>query len=103
MEKRPNKGAAPSVSSPEPRPCGLGVRSLISGQPAVPAPVHRRMRFPRWYLFGADLLLVSVALAVLCKHPGPFTSVEKLFGVVAVVIGAGLAVIATCMRDPKDS
>ena len=53
--------------------------------------------------FGADLLLVSVALAVLCKHPGPFTSVEKLFGVVAVVIGAGLAVIATCMRDPKDS
>jgi hypothetical protein len=99
MEKRPNRGAAPSVSSPEPRHCGHGMRSLINGTSEVKE--RRRMSVPRWYLFGADLLLVAVAVFVMYKHPGPFTSVEKVFGVVAIVIGAGLAVIATCMRDPK--
>lgn len=99
MGKSPKKGPAPSVSSPEPRSCS-GMRSLLDGQP--PAAPPQRAHFPRWYLFGADLLLVAVALIVLCKHPAPLTGIEKLFGVVAVVVGAGLAVIATCMRDRKD-
>ena len=101
MDKRENRGAAPSICSPDPRPSGAGVRSLMNGQPAITPPP--RARVPRWYLFGADLLLVAVALVVLCKHPAPLTGIEKLFGVGAVVIGAALAVIATCMRDPKDS
>jgi hypothetical protein len=99
MEKRPLKGVASPFSCPDPRPSGAGVRSLLDGQPPVTAP--ERSRVPRWYLFGADLLLVAVALLVLCKHPAPLTGVEKLFGIVAVVIGAVLAVIATCMRDAK--
>ncbi|MGD1083351.1 MAG: hypothetical protein ABSA47_01215 [Verrucomicrobiota bacterium] len=101
METRPKRGAASPFSSPDPNPSGTGVGSLLSGQPAPPAPSGARV--PRWYLFGADLLLVAVALIVLCKHPAPMTGMEKVFGVLAVVLGAGLAVIATCMRDGKGS
>jgi hypothetical protein len=75
------------------------MESLINGSAAPEKP--RRLLCPRWYLFGADLVLVAVALFVLYKHPAPFTGVAKLFGVVAIVIGALLAVIATCLRDPK--
>jgi len=101
METRPKQGGHSPFSAPDPKPSGAGMGSLLSGQPAPPTPA--RARVPRWYLFGADLLLVAVALIVLAKHPAPMTGLEKVFGVLAVVLGAGLAVIATCMRDRKGS
>jgi len=45
---------------------------------------------PRWYLFGADLLLVAAALVVMYKSPAPLTGNEKFFGAAAVVLGASL-------------
>ena len=62
-----------------------------------------RSRCPRWYLFGADLLLVALALLVMYKSPVPLTGGERILGVLAVALGAILAVAATCMKDPKGS
>jgi hypothetical protein len=49
------------------------------------------------------LLLVALALIVMYKSPVPLTGGERVLGVLAVVLGAGLALIATCMKDHKDS
>jgi peptidoglycan/LPS O-acetylase OafA/YrhL len=77
------------------------MRSLFRGDPTAARP--RRSRIPRWYLFAADLLLVATALLVMYKGPAPLSGNEKFFGAVAVVLGAGLAVLAICMRDRKDT
>jgi len=45
---------------------------------------------------------MAAALMVMYKSPAPLSGNEKFFGVAAVVLGAGLALIAVCMRDPKD-
>ena len=94
-------GAASPPAANEAKPAGAGLRSLLGTQPPAAAP--RRARIPRWYLFGADLLLVALALIVLCKSPVPLTGMERLFGVAAVALGAFLALIAACMKDDKDS
>ena len=78
-----------------------GMRSLFRGHPTT-SPPKRRSYVPKWYLFGADLLLVAAALIVMYKGPAPLTGNEKLFGVAAVAIGAILALIAICMKDNKE-
>jgi hypothetical protein len=77
------------------------MRSLFRGHPAS-STQKRPARIPRWYLFGADLALVTTALLVMCKSPAPLTGNEKFFGAAAVVLGAILALIGMCMGDPKD-
>lgn len=99
-----SKGADAAGASPLPSPpdqaSGPGMRSLFRGHPPSSPPRHSRV--PRWYLFGADLLLVATALMVMYKSPAPLSGNEKFFGAVAVVLGASLALMAICMRDPKD-
>jgi hypothetical protein len=83
---------------------GAGVRSLIRGNRAkaaserLPAP-STRMRIPRWYLFGGDLLLVALALIIAYKSPGPLTWKQTLFCTLVVVLGACLAIIAICAGE----
>ena len=104
--------ATPEASAPpEVNPPGAGVRSLMRGSPPAPAPVTSPPPFqvckprpscvPRWYLFGADLLLVALALLVMYKSPTPLNWGEKIFGIAAVILGAGLALIALCVKEPK--
>jgi hypothetical protein len=100
MGKRPDAGGASRPIPGEDQPSGPGMRSLFRGHP--PSSPPRRSRIPRWYLFGADLFLMAAALMVMYKSPAPLSGNEKFFGVAAVVLGAGLALIAVCMRDPKD-
>ncbi len=89
----------PPLPSGEGKTSEPGMRSLFRGHPTTP---KRRAFIPKWYLFGADLLLVAAALVVMYKGPAPLTGNEKLFGVAAVAIGAVLALIAICMKDGKD-
>jgi hypothetical protein len=76
------------------------MRSLFRGHP--PSSHPRRWRIPRWYLFGADLLLVAAALMVMSQRRDTLSGNEKFFGVAAVVLGASLGLIAICMRDRKE-
>ena len=99
LGKRPGTGAASPLPSPGDQPSGPGMRSLFRGHPASSRP--QRWCVPRWYLFGADLLLVAAALMVMSRSPAPLTGNEKFFGVAAVVLGASLGLIAICMRDQK--
>jgi hypothetical protein len=48
------------------------------------------------------LLLVATALMVMAKSPAPLSGNEKFFGVVAVVLGASLGLIAICSWDRKE-
>ena len=91
----------PSLPPSADQPSGSGMRSLFRGHPAA-LPQRRQARIPRWYLFGADLALVAMALLVMCKSPAPLTGNEKFFGAAAVVLGAILALIGICMGDTKD-
>jgi hypothetical protein len=100
MGKRPGARAASRLPSPDDPPSGPGMRSLFRGHPPSSRP--RRWRIPRWYLFGADLLLVAAALMVMSRSPAPLTGNEKFFGVAAVVLGASLGLIAICMKDHKE-
>jgi hypothetical protein len=105
MDKPKSGGAASPFSSPETKPAEKpaegGVNSLLRGQ--APGLKPRAARIPRWYFFGADLLLVALALVVMYKSPVPLSGLERFFGVAAVVVGAFLAVTATCMKCGKDS
>jgi hypothetical protein len=100
LGKRPGAGAASPLPAPEDQPSGPGMRSLFRGYPSSSRP--RSCGIPRWYLFGADLLLVAAALMVMSRSPAPLTGNEKFFGVAAVVLGASLGLIAICMRDQKN-
>jgi hypothetical protein len=99
MGKSPGAQGGARLPSPGDKSCP-GVRSLFRGHPPDSPPRHSRI--PRWYLFGADLLLVATALMVMYRSPAPLSGNEKFFGVAAVVLGASLALIAICMRDQKD-
>jgi hypothetical protein len=99
LGKRPGSGVASRLPAAEDPPTGPGMRSLFRGEPSS---TPRPSRVPRWYLFGADLVLMAAALLVMYKSPAPLTGNEKFFGGVAVVLGASLALIAICMRDRKD-
>jgi hypothetical protein len=101
MGKRPGAAGVPSLPPSADQPSGSGMRSLFRGHPAS-STQKRPARIPRWYLFGADLALVTTALLVMCKSPAPLTGNEKFFGAAAVVLGAILALIGMCMGDPKD-
>ena len=100
LGKRPGAEAVSPLPSPSDPHSGPGMRSLFRGYPASSRPRH--CGIPRWYLFGADLLLVAAALMVMSRSPAPLTGNEKLFGVAAVAIGAILALIAICMKDNKE-
>jgi len=100
MGKRPGAEAGSRLPSPEDGSSGPGMRSLFRGDPPTSRP--RRWSVPRWYLFGADLLLVAAALMVMSQSRAPLTGNEKFFGVAAVVLGASLGLIAICMRDQKN-
>jgi hypothetical protein len=99
LGKPPGAGPASRLPSCEEPPSGSGMRSLLRGYPPSSPPRHSRI--PRGYLFGADLLLVATALMVM-NSPAPLSDNEKFFGVVAVVLGASLGLIAICMRDHKE-
>jgi len=99
MGKGPGAEGATRLPSPPDETASPGMRSLFRGHPPTSPPRHSRI--PRWYLFGADLLLVATALLVMYKSPAPLTGNEKFFGVAAVVLGASLGLIAICMRDHK--
>jgi hypothetical protein len=101
MGKRPGATEVPSLPPSAHQSSGSGMHSLFRGHPAS-SPRRRQARIPRWYLFGADLALVTMALLVMCKSPAPLTGNEKFFGAAAVVLGAVLALIGICMGDPKD-
>jgi hypothetical protein len=101
MGKRPGAAAAARLPSPEDPPSGPGMRSLFRGYPSSAPP--RRARIPRWYLLGADLVLMATALLVMYKSPAPLSGNEKFFGVAAVALGACLALIALCGRDRTDA
>jgi hypothetical protein len=77
------------------------MRSLFRGHPAS-LPRKRQARIPRWYFFGADLVLVATALLVMYKSPATLTGNEKFFGAAAVALGASLALVGLCMGDSKD-
>jgi hypothetical protein len=96
------RGAGPAsrLPAPDDLPTGPGMNSLFRGHPPSSPPRHSRI--PRWYLFGADLLLVATALMVMSRSPAPLSDNEKLFGVVAVVLGACMGLIAICMWDRKE-
>ena len=47
----------------------------------------------RWLLFGADLLLLSLASLLVFKHPQPLNFFEWVICVLSLVIGAALALI----------
>jgi hypothetical protein len=100
MGKTPGAAAPSRLPTPEDAPSGSGVHSLFRGSPAPARP--RRVRVPRWYLFGTDLLLMAAALLVMYKSPAPLSENEKFFGAAAVVLGASLALIAICMKDRTD-
>lgn len=100
MGKGPGAEGAPRLPPTPDQPSNPGLRSLFRGDP--PSSPPRRSRIPRWYLYGADLLLVATALMVMYRSPAPLSGNEKFFGVAAVVLGASLALIAICMRDQKD-
>jgi hypothetical protein len=101
MDKSTGAESASRPSSTENPSPGPGVRSLFRGHP--PSSPRRHSRIPRWYLLGADLILMAAALVVMYRGPAPLSGNETLFGVAAVVLGAGLALIAICMRDPTDT
>ena len=100
MGKRPGAGEVSRPPLGEGQPSEPGMRSLFRGHPPSSPPRHSRI--PRWYLFGADLVLMAAALMVMYKSPAPLSGNEKFFGVAAVALGASLALIAICMRDQKD-
>jgi hypothetical protein len=75
------------------------MRSLFRGYPSP----RRRSLIPRWYLLAADLALMAAALVVMYKGPAQLSGNERLFGVLAVALGACLALIALCARDSTDS
>lgn len=101
MGKRPGGEGPSPLPAPEGKPSEPGMRSLFRGHP--PSSPARHSRIPRWYLYGADLLLMAVALLVMYKSPAPLSEIEKFFGVAAVVMGGCLALIAICMKDRKDT
>jgi len=101
MGKSHGAGPASRLPCPDVPPSGPGMRSLFRGDP--PASHRRQRRLPRWYLFGADLLLMATALLVMFRSPTPLSGNEKFFGAVAVALGASLAVIALCVRDNADN
>jgi len=100
MGKPPGAGAASRLPCPDVPPSGPGMRSLFRGDPTASRP--RLKRLPRWYLFGADLVLMATALLVMFKSPTPLSGNEKFFGAVAVALGASLALIALCVKDSAD-
>ncbi len=101
MGKTPGAVVPPRLPAADVPPSGPGMNSLFRGHPSSPR--HRLSRIPRWYLFGADLALMAAALMVMYRSPTPLTGNEKFFGVVAVALGAFLALIALCMGGRKDS
>ena len=101
MGKPPGAGPASRLPAPGDPPSGSGMRSLFRGHPPSSPPRHSRI--PRWYLFGADLLLVAAALMVMSQHRAPLSDNEKLFGVTAVVLGLILGLIGICMRNRKEN
>jgi len=100
LGKPSDAGSASRLPCPGDPPSGSGMRLLFRGHPPSSPPRHSRI--PRWYLFGADLLLVAAALVVMYKSPAPLTGNEKFFGAAAVVLGASLGLIAICMKDRKE-
>ena len=81
------------------KPATAGVSSLLSGNRQ--GLTSKDGGFPRWYLFGADLLLVAMALVVLYRSDAPFGGWSKVFGICAVSLGALLAVAAVCTKCSK--
>ena len=76
-----------------------GVSSLIRGNRLEsPLPVSQPRSgwrgIPRWYLLGADLVLVAMALLIAFTSPSPLGWKKELFCVLAVATGGGLAVLA---------
>jgi hypothetical protein len=100
MGKPNGAGAAARLPCPDVPPSGPGMRSLFRGDPPASRPQQKRL--PKWYLFGADLLLMATALLVMFKSPAPLSGNEKFFGAVAVGLGAGLALIAISVKDSAD-
>jgi hypothetical protein len=87
MGKNPKEGNAPLSD---------GVRSLMRGNnpPAPPPPAASKPLIPRWYLFAADIVLVSVALVTLCLSHRPLSLSRAIFCTALVVVAGGLAVVA---------
>jgi hypothetical protein len=101
MGNGPGVKGAPSLPASADQTSGPGMRSLFRGHPAS-LPRKRQARIPRWYFFGADLVLVATALLVMYKSPATLTGNEKFFGAAAVALGASLALVGLCMGDSKD-
>ena len=91
MGRSPDEsGTLPAAGKPT--QTGAGVRSLMQGQAAAaPKP---KARFPRWYLFAGDTLLVALALVTIYESPHPLSVPREIFCVATVLLGAVLGVIA---------
>jgi hypothetical protein len=92
------------ASAPEIEPVGSGVRSLMRGHQPNPASQPkvapaRKPVIPLWYIFGADILLAALALAIAFKSPHPLTWQRELFCAAAVALGGCLALGAVWLAD----
>ena len=92
MGRQPKEGAAP---------VGAGVRSLMRGHAAPPAPVSPKPVIPRWYLFAGDVLLVALALVTIYKSPHPLRWPRELFCAALVILASVLAVSALLAPEDK--
>ena len=87
-----------------------GVHSLLRGQrpekstsdpaPLTAKPAPTRPSMPRWWFFGADLLLIALALIFLYKGPTPLSPARAAFCVAAIILGGALALTAV-LTDRK--
>ncbi len=82
---------------------GPGVSSLLKGSKLTPTPgfpsrPKNKCAVPRWFLFSADLLLVSFALLILHKSQLPLTFSRMFISSSAIVLGAALGISAVLME-----
>jgi len=79
-------------------PAGSGVRSLMRETQPEAAPPAKPV-IPRWYLFGGDLLLASLAIIILYTSPHPLSWKKELFCGAVLALGGCLALAALFQPD----
>jgi hypothetical protein len=64
-------------------------------------PEDAPVQAPRWVLWGADLLLISLAALLVFKSPVPLKPWEMTLCLAAVMLGAVLACVAALSRPRR--
>lgn len=101
-EPVPTEAEHPRRSVPQ-----AGRSARFSQGSAIPAvaraelPEEAPVQAPRWVLWGADLLLVSLAGVLVFRSPAPLKPWEMTLCVAAVMLGAVLACVAALSKPRR--